>query len=754
MTNFQSIFSRFTSSATPSNGDKKFGTFAGVFVPTVLTILGAIMYLRLGWVVGNAGLLGSILIIILAHIITVSTGLSVSSIATNIRVGAGGAFSIISQSLGLEVGGSISVPLYLAQSISTVLYIFAFMEGWQRIFGVGSRWSELWIVLITFAIVFAIAFVSAKLASRIQFLILAIVGISLFAILLGSFPTAVQPGMILEPELWGRFPDGNFWYIFSVFFPAVTGIMAGISLSGDLSDPRESIPKGTMGAIGLTLLIYLALAYWLARVAPVGDLLSNSTVMVDKAFWSWAILAGLLGATFSSALGSLLAAPRVLQALGSHGVLPLGKILARETADHEPRNAMLVTGGIVLVTLLFAWAGGGLNAIAPLITLFFLITYFSLNAVMLIEQTLAMVSFRPTFAIPRIVPFIGMMGCLFVMFLINPIFSLVAILLTLGLYGYLLRRHLNTPWEDVRSGLFLALANWAVERVSSMPPSPERTWSPNLLVPVASSKQLTGIFRFLRAIASPQGSVRALGIYPPGETARVATLPELADSFSRDGMSGRAILLEEADFASGVRATMAVLNSSYFRPNILFVPALPDAAQMADREAWVAMLLRAVERRLAVVLYAHDEVMGLGQEQVINVWMREQGPDWKLALRLANLDLAVLLAYQVARNWHGRINLCMVVNDAEMENRAESFLHELISLARLPASTRIHLYQGVFWDALPNAPPRRLDHFGAASPSRPRFCGAGSFRCGRHLPLRARFRRRKRPGLIRSCHGR
>ncbi len=709
-TNLQTVLTRFTGSAAGS--DKKFGTFAGVFVPTVLTILGAIMYLRLGWVVGNAGLLGAIVIILLAHVITVTTGLSVSSIATNIRVGAGGAFSIISQSLGLEVGGSISVPLYLAQAISTVLYIFAFMEGWQRIFGAGSRWSELWIVLITFVIVFAIAYVSAKLASRIQFLILAIVGISLFSIVLGSFPTEAQPGMVQEVQLWGAFPDGNFWYIFSVFFPAVTGIMAGISLSGALQDPRESIPKGTMSAVGLTLVIYLALAYWLSRVAAVDDLLNTTTVMVDKAYWGWAILAGLLGATFSSALGSLLAAPRVLQALGSHGVLPYGRLLAKESSSNEPRNAMLATGGIVLITLLFAWMAGGLNAIAPLITMFFLITYFSLNAVVLIEQTLGMVSFRPTFAIPRVVPFVGMMGCLFVMFLVNPIFSLVAIVVTLSIYGYLLRRHLNTPWEDVRSGLFLTLANWAVERVSKMPPSPERTWSPNLLVPVTSSKQLMGIFRFLCAITSPQGSVRALGIYPPEQRANVAALPEQVAAFGRYGIGGRSILLEEADFVTGVRATMEVLSSSYFRPNILFMPALPREGQMGDPEAWVRLLERAPSYRVAVVLYAQHGLTGMGQEQVINVWVREQGPDWKLALRLANLDLAVLLAYQVARNWHGRINLCMVVDDEEMESQARPFLQELISLARLPASTTLHLYQGSFWQVLAQAPRADLTILG------------------------------------------
>ncbi|MEZ4645773.1 MAG: amino acid permease [Chloroflexota bacterium] len=708
----RTLLAKLKAFVSPNNDNKKFGTFAGVFVPTVLTILGAIMYLRLGWVVGNAGLLGTVLIILLAHIITISTGLAVSSIATNIRVGAGGAFSIISQSLGLEVGGSISVPLYLAQTVSTVLYLFAFMEGWQRIFGAGSHWSELWIVLITFVVVFTIAYVSAKLAARIQFLILAIVGFSLFSVLLGSFPTAQQAGMAQTPQLWGTFSDGSFWYIFSVFFPAVTGIMAGISLSGALQNPRESIPKGTMSAIGLTMIIYLLLAYWLGHVATAEELLQETTIMVDKAFWGWAILAGVLGATFSSALGSLLAAPRVMQALGQHGILPYGRFFAQETESGEPRQAMLTTGVIVFFTLLFAWAGGGKRH-RPLITMFFLITYFSLNAVVLIEQTLSMVSFRPTFAIPRIVPFTGMLGCLFVMFLINPIFSLVAIILTLSLYGYLLRRHLNTPWEDVRSGLFLALANWAVERVSKMPPSPERTWSPNLLVPVTSTKVLAGIYRFLRAIASPQGSVRALGIYAPGKRETVADLPQFVQAFNKDGIGGRTVLLEEENFIAGVRTTIEVLSSSFFRPNILFLPAVPgDNWMNGDREKWLALLRHTSRHKVALILYAHHDVTGLGQEQVVNVWMREQGPDWTLGLRLANLDLALLLAYQVAQNWHGRINLCMVIPDVTLAVRARQFLQELIVLARLPKQTQIVIFEGDFWERLPQAPRADLSILG------------------------------------------
>ena len=698
------------------NSDKKFGTFAGVFVPTLLTILGAIMYLRLGWVVGNAGLLGAIAIILLANLITFTTGLSVSSIATNIRVGAGGAFSIISQSLGLEVGGSISLPLYLAQSVSTTLYIFAFTEGCERIYytwqpnAAPGDFPFAIVALVSLVVVFIIAYISAQLALRIQFVILAIVGFSLFSIVLGSFATAQQPGLVLTPILLGDYSEGDFWSVFAVFFPAVTGIMAGISLSGNLQNPRRSIPVGTMSAISLALGIYLFLTYWLAHVATPAELVSNTTIMVDKSYWGWAVLAGLLGATFSSALGSLLAAPRVMQALGQHGVLPFGKFFAEETIDGEPRNAMKTTGLVALAATIFGLLTGGLNAIAPLITMFFLITYFMLNAVVLIEQSLSMVSFRPTFAIPRIVPLIGLLGCLVVMFLINPIFSLVAIVATLIVYGYLGRRQLNAPWEDVRSGLFMSLARLATRGLRDLPPAPERTWSPNILAPVQSTKSLLGSYRFLRAIAKPQGSVQALGIYKPNDYEQVAGLQSLARAFVDDGISSRATLLEAESFLEGTHTALQVLSSVFFRPNILFLEM--SMLKQTRLDDWAELMAQATTYRIAVVLFVHNKVVELGREQRINVWMREQSPEWGLALRLTNLDLSLLLAYQLTRNWNGRINLCMAVSGDTMKQEAEQFLNRLIDLARLPSSTQISIFDAPFWEALSDAPTADLSIFG------------------------------------------
>ncbi len=693
----------------------KFGTFPGVFTPTVLTILGAIMYLRLGQVVGNTGLLGAILIILLAHVITVSTGLAVSSVVTNTRVGAGGAFAIISQSLGLEVGGSVGIPLFIAQGISVALYVLAFAEAWLRIMPTHSIFL---ISILTFGIVFGIAYVSAQFAARIQYLILGIVGFSLVSVLLASFPIAGQMGLTQRPVLWGPFSGWSFWEAFAIFFPAVTGIMVGISLSGSLKDPRRSIPVGTMSAIGLTLIVYLLLTFWLARVVPVAELVNNSTVMVDHAFWGWAILAGMLGATFSSALGSLVAAPRVMQALALHSILPMSDVLAQETERGEPRPALFATGGIALITLLIALASGGLNAVASIITMFFLITYGMLNLVVLIEQMLGTVSFRPTFRVPRIVPLIGLVGCVFVMLLINPIFSLVAIVVVVLVYGYLMRRNLEYLPSDVRSGMFLSLAEWATTRVSRLPPAVKRTWKPSVLAPIEKTQELTGSYRFLRALAAPQGAIHALGIYPEGNDSNLKGLRDLTDAFADEGIFARTTLLEESDLVNGVRSATQILRSTFFRPNLLFLN-LRATSNLAILQELVD---KTAAYNMGIVLLARHPVRALGRQQGINVWVSHQGNDWRIDLRWGNSDLALLLAYQLSQNWSGKINLCMAISAETELQMAEEYLYELADLARLPKNSEVTVVQAPFAKALHQVPRADLAIFGLPNPAKLTFC--------------------------------
>jgi solute carrier family 12 sodium/potassium/chloride transporter 2 len=296
---------------------KKFGTFAGVFTPDVLTILGVILYLRLGWVVGNTGFLGALFIILMAKTITITTGLSMSSITTNIKIGAGGAYSIISKSLGLEAGGSVGIPFYISQTLSAALYIVGFTEGWLRIFPSHNYYL---IAILTWMVVLTISYISANVAIKTQYFIMMIIALSLASFVLGETPETSQLTLV------GNLEDVSFWGAFAIFFPAVTGIMAGANLSGELKNPKIAIPRGTMAAIAITLVIYVALAYLFSSRISAEVLRSNQMAMIDYALWAPAVIMGILAATFSSALGSTVGAPRILQALAAFKSVPFHRV--------------------------------------------------------------------------------------------------------------------------------------------------------------------------------------------------------------------------------------------------------------------------------------------------------------------------------------------------------------------------------------------------------------------------------------------
>jgi len=239
---------------------KKFGAFAGVFTPSILTILGVIMYMRLGWVVGNAGLWGAVAIVVLAHIISITTGLSISSIATDKKVGAGGVYYVLSRSLGLPIGGAIGLTLFGGKAFSIALYLVGFSESFNAYLGLdttinGFR-STASLALLALTI---IAFISTSVALKTQFFILAAIILSIFFILGGSSEFA--------PESVAQFAgegSASMETVFAIFFPAVTGFTAGIAMSGDLKDPKKSIPAGTIAAIAIGFVVYIGLTFFLA----------------------------------------------------------------------------------------------------------------------------------------------------------------------------------------------------------------------------------------------------------------------------------------------------------------------------------------------------------------------------------------------------------------------------------------------------------------------------------------------------------
>lgn len=704
------FFKKDRSGKRKRKGPKKFGTFGGVFTPTLLTILGVIMYLRLGWVVGNAGLLGAWLIILLSFAITLATALSMSSITTNIRIGAGGAYAIISQALGLEVGGSLGIPRFVSQGLAVTMYIFGFREGWLSIF---PEHSPFLIDLIVFFILFGIAYKSADLVIKTQFMIMGVIFLSFISIALAAYYDSMQFSAE-EVIKWGTFrsvgttTDTEFWVVFAVFFPASTGIMAGANMSGELKDPRKSIPAGTLWAIGVSLIIYLILAFWIARTATENELLNNFNVMIDKAFFPPLVIAGVLGATFSSALASIIGSSRILFAMGQHQVVPKSEWLERLDKSAQPRNAMIVTGAMIFLSMLLR----DLNAVAPLVTMFFLITYAMLNVVVIIEQQLGLISFRPLFTVHKLIPWFGLVGSVVAMFIINPTISLVSWALVIVVYGILSRRNLETKFEDVRSGLFTSFSEWAAKHTADIALRQERAWKPNLLVPVTEVSIVKGSYNLIKDIAFPRGSAMLMGIGPDPKNGDLKDQLELiSTAYRRDNLFSSVAVMKTGNFAEGVNYGNQALGGAFFRPNIIFLSMLENEEVIAD---YSQIIYEARALEVGVILYLPHPKALLGQRQYVNIWVRNRGPAWDLNDGQRNPNLALLTAYKLKLNWNAEIRLITIINQEDEMKKAMDFLQEFMELSRLPIQ-EIVVKEGYFYEELAKAPLADINIFGISS---------------------------------------
>ena len=391
-------------SGTPPQAEQTrghgFGT-SPVFLASVSTILGAVMFLRFGYAVGNVGLLGALFIILLGHLVTVPTALAISEIATNRRVEGGGEYFIISRSFGATIGGAIGISLFLSQAISVAFYLIAFGEAFSPLGQwfqdtLGWGWNHRIISLpATVGLAFLVLARGASMGVRALWVVVSVLALSLVFFFLGSPRTGVEgESLSLFSDLENR---DSFMLVFAIVFPAFTGMTAGVGLSGDLANPRRSIPLGVLSATATGIVVYVAVVVKLAVSAPAELLDSDQLVMSQIALWGPIIPIGLAAATLSSAIGSILVAPRTLQALGGDAILPLKRanpVLAEGVgATNEPRIATLVTVAIALVTV----ALGDVNVVARIVSMFFMVTYGALCAISFLEHFAARPSYRPSF---------------------------------------------------------------------------------------------------------------------------------------------------------------------------------------------------------------------------------------------------------------------------------------------------------------------------------------------------------------------
>lgn len=672
-------------------GSRRFGAFTGVFVPTFLSIVGVILFLRLGYIVGGAGLLGTVFIILIAISVTLSTGLAISSIASNIRIGSGGAYSIISKTLGLEIGGSIGIPLYLAQSFSVALYLFGFAEAWQFIF---PHHGIVPVASLAFLFIFGLSLFSTKGVVRVQTVVFILICLALITVFIGG--GVRSDGLSVPMQASG---EPSFWRLFAIFFPAVTGLMSGIGMSGELTDPKRQIPKGVLYGLGITTIIYLAMSVILAFNATPEILLTDNLYMTQIALFPNIVIIGILAATFSSALTMFITAPRVMLALGNNSILPMSDILSKKSKNGEPKNAIVATGFVIL-PLIFM---GSLDSVAQVLTMFFLITYAVINIAVFIEQNLGLRSFRPLFKVPKIVPLYGAISSFIIMFLINPYASIIAFISIFLIYIMIARKTIDQDTGDVRSGLFRSLSQWAEERTRTLPESSLHIWKPNMLVPVKTSKTLIANFPLVKSIAYPHGRITVLGFRMKNEednNNELRELPNLVEKFSQEKLFTTYSMIDAYNYIESVIVSMEAIESQSFAPNILL---LPYRESEFGKENLDQIIESTTEKNCGLVLFDRDEEIGLGTESKIHVWISPKSLKKNL-FEERYYDLALLIAYSMKKNWDGEIHIWMCVENEERIDKAQRYLSRLIYEARFPRSTKVNVVADSFEDTLRKAP--------------------------------------------------
>ncbi len=643
------------------------GTFGGVFTPSILTILGVIMYLRFGWVVGNAGLRGTFAIVTIATGITFLTGLSISQIATDQRIKTGGAYYMISRALGIEVGGAIGIPLYLAQALSVALYTIGFAESLNAVFPILDQRI---VAAVTTIAVTGLALISARTAIRAQYFIMAGIALSLVSFFFGqSVPEAASTS---------SFVPVGFWQVFAVFFPAVTGIMAGVNMSGDLADPRRSIPRGTMAAIGVSYAIYMIIPFFLVSRADPASLIADPLIMRRIAYWGNAILVGVWGATLSSALGSILGAPRILQALARDNILPKPlRVLGRGSGpDDEPRIGTYVSLGLALCAV----ALGDLNVIAPILTMFFLATYTVVNVVSAVERFLRSPSFRPTFKVHWALSLVGAIGCSSVMFLINPIATVVAAAIVVLIYLWLQSRGLKTAWGDVRQGAWQALVRWGLLNVRGT--SHARNWRPNFLVLAGSPSKRWYLIDMANSVSHDRGILSVATILPEQASAeRKAQLTTtIRDHLEERGVQALVRVVSAPNPFVGVSTLVEAYGLGGLVPNTVL---LGDGTTSVDPGEYGAMVARIHRANRSVVIVRAEADRGFGRRRTIDVWLHGIRGNGALMITLAHL-LATSL------DWRGaRITVRMIVANRDGADEARANLRQLIDATRIDADVEV-----------------------------------------------------------------
>lgn len=673
-----------------SSNKKTFGT-APVFFTAISTILGAILFLRFGFAVGTLGFAGVSLIILVGHLVTIPTALAISEIATNEKVEGGGEYYIISRSFGLNIGATIGISLFMSQAISVAFYIIAFTEAFSPLFDFIREKYDFILPrqVISIPSLLILAWIMLKKGANIGvsalYVVVGILFISLTLFFLGKTEYMETANRSIFS---GSFRNMHqFFLVFAIIFPAFTGMTAGVGLSGDLKNPGKSLPLGTLIATFSGMIIYFFITWKLNISASAEDLVNHQLIMSKISLYGPIVIPlGLAASTLSSALGSIMVAPRTLQALGNDHSFPGGKfnrfIAKGKGPTSDPANATIVTG---LIALIFV-ALGNVNVIAGIITMFFMVTYGTICLISFLNHFGADPSYRPSFRSKWYISLAGFLISIILMFKINTAYTLFAYFVIIVIYIFINNYHKNRGGIETifQAAIFQVSRNLQVYLQNTKKIMHKKKWRPAIVCVSEDSFIRQDAFKLLNWISFRYGFgtyIHLIKGYFSTETYRESKVL-LARLIAMSGKEKSHVYIDtiiSPSYTSAIAQIIQLPGISGMENNMILFEFSKNDTRKLDRIIDNYSLVRAGNYDVCVLGSCgkpHNFKNG------IHIWIKMYDQD--------NMNLMILLSYIILDHpdWKkGFIKLFNICPEDQYEETQQNLL-TLIKEGRLPISRK------------------------------------------------------------------
>ncbi len=664
---------------------------APVFLTAISTILGAVLFLRFGYAVGSVGFLGALGVIVIGHLVTIPTSMAIAEIATNQKVEGGGEYYIISRSFGLTIGGTIGIALFFSQAISVAFYIIAFAEA----FSPALDWlaSELSLeaidkrfISVPTLLLFAGLMLTkgANAGVKLLYAVVSVLFLALVLFFLGN--TGYQPEQGVNVLLDKVDQPDPFFTVFAIIFPAFTGMTAGVGLSGDLKEPGRSIPLGTIAGTLVGMVMYIFIAYKLAISVTPERMVEDQLVMGYVALWAPVIPIGLACATVSSALGSVMVAPRTLQALGRDQIFPskmLNNWLAfgkRET--NEPYNTSIITCMLALVIIIM----GDIDFVAKIISMFFMVTYGSLCLISFLEHFASNPAYRPRFKSRWYISLLGAIMCVWLMFKMNTTYAFISIILILLIYFTISRfkRDERSMAAIFRGVIFQMSRTLHVFLQKRSHTSVTEEWRPSVVSITSDSPDNMDQFNLIRWISERYGFGTHIHLHK-------GYLSHESVDESEKSLTQLLAMTEH----TGSNVYMDTIVSPSYTTAIAQAIQLPGISGKANNMILQSYIkhsphnLQEIIENIPLVKCLYFDIMilassdrGFGMKKEIQIWIRPKD--------YVNANLMILLGYVILghKDWSkANMKINAIYPADQMEDKRKE-LFNLIDEGRLPISMK------------------------------------------------------------------